>query len=174
MGDSWLISIDPGIADLGVAVFKNGTLVYAKHVRPVSDKVADNKDANMLRMSLALTQELQDLEEAEIITKGADDKIQVVAELAKAGSFMATFLRMAFVVGVVVGRYGRKAQYLLPQASQWKISKPKEPSHDYFMKGLKKKELEVIRTGTEGLKKPERYDVYDAVCIGRWYLEQQQ
>jgi hypothetical protein len=162
----YVISIDPGIADLGVAVFKNKKLIHASHVVHGAHRVSPDKTANMTKMALALQAELERIEQ--IIQEAKH--VQVVVELARAGSFMATFLKMAFVAGGVVGFFGDRAEYLFPQANQWKIGRAKEPSHEHYMEGLNKREIEVLDRATQGLKKPERYDVYDAVCIGRWYL----
>jgi hypothetical protein len=173
---TYIVAIDPGIADLGVALYKDKKLVHVAHVKPVTHPCNNPKDTKMIEMSLGLTRTLQQIEEdngplSELTDK---DTLHVCVEFAKAGSFMATFIRMAFVAGCVAGHYGDRAVYHCPQANQWKIGKQKEPSHEYYLGRLSKKEDKLLMEGVAGLKKVEKYDVFDATCIGLWLIEQQE
>lgn len=162
----YILSIDPGIADLGIAMYKDNKLIHAEHVKPMESSQPKDKHQNMIQMSLGFEQVIAPI--LGIVKK--KDSLDVVIELAVAGSFMATFLRMAFVAGVAVGVFASKARYFCPQASQWKVSKKKEPTHEHYFKDITQEEMEIVQTAVLGLKKAETHDVFDAVCIGQWFI----
>ena len=174
--NSYIIAVDPGLSDLGLAVYKNKMLVYARHVKPLTTLKKTTGKVKMLAMAQALEQELKTIEKKACTTGTIrqTDTIDLVVEFAQAGGFMHTFLKMAFVAGVVVGRFGDRAEYTLPQGNQWKVSKEKEPTHKHFMARLNPQERSIVKESVVGLSKVDKFDVYDAVCIGQWFIEQQE
>lgn len=157
-----LIAIDPGLRNIGLAIFDRGELQDACLVRETTNPRSAYDHSQVVE---ALKSRLPCLDPG---TEGVIEQPQIYRTAHQRGS-QSDLIDLASVVGAVaeaLAQRGVRSTYVLPRT--WKGQLSKEISEGRSRKLLNSDERERINLPTQaGL----RHNVWDAIGIGLWAVK---
>lgn len=161
---STVITVDPGLDDLALAVWEDGELAeirYVKNTYKTNSKIDGKR--KMYQMAVDFARELSLCRMPDV----------VVLEMSLMGKWQSALSRMLFVSGASVGLYIDQVEFEFVTPSQWKTNKDKKKSQQHYLKMLTETEKKVLDKYLKGKTKAAEIDILDAVAIGKWYHSQE-